>query len=92
MRDSESWTVVSPTMPGDGVHLSDLPRTQDGHHILDLVAGEGGGIQRWAVVLSQAETAVGLEAKQEESWRLLRHGVALGENPAISIDVEVSEP
>lgn len=79
------WRVAFPTDAGERIRLSDLPAEADGSRLLELVAGERVGEQRWAVALPTADAAWG----GEDPWAGLQADIAAGAVAVTSVAVTV---
>ena len=49
------WNVVFPQSAEEALRLGELPEEPDGSRLLELVAGETLGAQRWAVALPEQD-------------------------------------
>ena len=80
------WSVAFPTCIEERLRLSALPVEPDGSRLLDLIAGEAVGTQRWAVALPVADA----QWDAADPWGALRDALAAGEVPVTAVSVVVA--
>ncbi|MCB9741105.1 MAG: hypothetical protein H6741_29550 [Alphaproteobacteria bacterium] len=90
-RLGRDWDVVFPKAPHQSISLDQLPLDEDGCFQLDLVARAPGGRQRWAVALPWERSMNLTWSHATPDWDWLRMGVASGQIPVASVDIEVRE-
>lgn len=79
------WGVVFPNSAEERIRLSELPREPDGTWLLEMVAGEVAGRQRWAVALPEDDA----RWEEDEPWRVLKEAIAAGEVPVTAVSIMV---
>lgn len=86
----DGWQVLAPDHPDDVVTTAELPRTDDGKLVIDIILGEEIGRQRWAVALPEAAWMADWDAPETGRWAGLRAGMAAGEVPVSAVQIQVA--
>jgi len=87
-RRGADWDVVFPSREDEDVQLDVIPAEPSGERVLELVAQEDLGEQRWAVALPLADP-VDWSLAPEARWQSLVERIATGEVPVTSVRIQV---
>lgn len=91
LRQEDTWTVLSPSEPGEELNLVDLPQGTDGRVVLRLPAQPTPGLQRWAIVLPYRTDCPDWSLPPKLRWRGLQAMMRSDEVPVFTFEIEVAE-